>query len=161
MAFQVDYADQRCCVGSSGPLVITSVRRAIDHASARGITGVLSRVAAAYDARLAYLHLTVLDGSSSIADAAVVREAYGEVLRKLSHIGGVLAFVSENEGIAGAIIRSTFTGLMAFVPKIRSKAFAEPALAADWLAVRAASEGIVTLPARGIVAAVELLRSQG
>jgi len=143
----VDHRGPFHAIGSDGQLVIALMIRPIDRAVTAELGRVLQRTLAAHQNHLAYLHITSLE-SGGAADIAEVRKHYGTLVQRFTHAQGAIALVAENDGFTGALVRSSFTAVMAMTGRngLPGKAFAQVGPATHWLRVTALDRGVSTLP---------------
>lgn len=147
-------------IGSDGALLVCVMKKPIDADIGTRLGGVLERQLRQHQGRIAYLHLTTLE-TGGAADVADVRRHYGALMERFSSATGAIAFVSENEGFAGALVRSSFTAVMALSRGgIAGRAFAAVLPASEWLEQAARDKRVPHLPLpRDIAAMVEAVRA--
>ncbi len=160
MPLYVDHQGPFHAIGSDGPLVVALMKRPIDGPLGVALGEVLGRTLRAHGNHIVYLHVTSLD-TGGAADIAEVRKHYGDLMARFSGTTGAIAFVAENEGFAGALIRSAFTAVMAMGRStIVGKAFSEVKDAAEWIEGAGRDKRVPNVPlARTILEGVASLRS--
>lgn len=159
MSLYVDHQGPFHAIGSDGPLVVALMKRPIDATVGKALGEVLGRTLKSTHNRIVYVHVTSLD-TGGASDVAEVRRHYGDLMARFSGTIGAIAFVSENEGFTGALVRSAFTAVMAMSrSNLTGKAFSDVKEACDWVELAARQKQVPNVPlARTIAESVAALR---